>query len=314
MDKILIIKMGLSETLDSETGKIVSLGDVLRCTVILETLKNEYPDSSIAWLVSNEAFPLLKDNPYIDHILIWDEFVPFVLMRERFDMVINFEKINGISALADMIDAPEKIGFRFNSLTGEFGTYMRSFIAREYIAEKEKNGKRTVWQEIILSMVGLKWDGQEYSLGYNPKTIKKHDVGFNWRVGSKWPTKGASESWWKSLESALNDKNISYSWQKGMDNLYDYMDWINSCAIIITNDSLGLHLAIALKKKIIALFGPTDPSEVYLYGRGKIITPKTEYNCLPCYKPTCRQDVFCMDFIDARDIAKSIDEFVCLIN
>ena len=47
MKKILILKLGLSETLDSETSKIVSLGDVLRCTVVLEPLREKYPDSTI---------------------------------------------------------------------------------------------------------------------------------------------------------------------------------------------------------------------------------------------------------------------------
>ena len=310
MNKILVVKMGLSETLDNERGKTVSLGDVLRCTVILEPLKKTYPSSSIAWLVSNEAFPLLKDNSDIDRIMVWDEFMPFALMRERFDMVINLEKINGVSALADMMDAPEKLGFRFNPSTGEFDTYLRSFRAKEYIVEKNNNGKRTIWQEVILSMVGFEWKKQEYSLGYKPKTEEKYTVGLNWKVGTKWPTKGASESWWKKLGSALESKNIDYSWQQGMSNLYEYMDWINSCQVLITNDSLGLHLALALKKKIVALFGATDPSEVFMYGRGKIVIPKAEYNCFSCYSPVCDQKMNCMELMDIKDVINNVILFL----
>ena len=94
--KILIIKLGYSETLDSEIGRIPSLGDVLRTTPILYALKNKYPDSDISWLVSEEAHPLLEGNKYLNRILIWDNFVPFQLLKEKFDILINLEKIPGV--------------------------------------------------------------------------------------------------------------------------------------------------------------------------------------------------------------------------
>lgn len=65
-------------------------------------------------------------------------------------------------------DDVEKVGFRFNSYTGEFDTYLQSSIAKEYIANKES--VRSVWQKIIVEMIGCKWSEQEYSLGYKPKT------------------------------------------------------------------------------------------------------------------------------------------------
>jgi heptosyltransferase-2 len=305
--KILIIKMGYSETLDHEVSKVVSLGDVLRCSIVLEALKEKYPDSSITWLVSAEAIPLVGNNPYIDKVLVWDEFIPYVLMREKYDIVINLEKINGICALADMIDAWEKIGFRFNSQTGEFDTYMQSMVAKDYLKYKVEKGTRSIWQKVLIDMIGAQWKGQEYSLGYRPKSKETHDVGFNYYVGTKWPSKAMPERKWKELEAALKKDNISISWQQGMDNLYDYMDWINSCRVIVSNDSLGLHLALAFKKRLVALFGPTDFKEIYFYNRGVIITPKIPYDCMPCYLPQCKQDKWCMDsFMDIGLIAQEV--------
>lgn len=43
-----------------------------------------------------------------------------------------------------------------------------------------------------------------------------------------------------------------------------YIEWINSCKIIITSDSFGLHVAHALGKKTISLFGPTNSNEIYI--------------------------------------------------
>lgn len=309
MKKILVIKLGYSETLDKERSKIVSLGDVIRATVILKPLKEKYPSCNITWLVSHEAFPLVRGNEGIDRILIWDEFMPYVLMREKYDMVINLEKINGICALADMIDAWEKIGFRFNSQDGDFDTYSKGEIAKTYIREKE-SGVRNIWQELIMGMLGLEWKKDTYSLGYKPKSEIRFDVGFNYKVGSKWPTKAMGEQKWKELEDKSRALNISFDYQKGADNLEEYMEWINSCRVVVSNDSLGLHLAFALGKKAIGLFGATDEKEIYFYNDSVALKPKCDYDCIPCYKPECHKDRHCMDFIDTDEIVFYIRKFL----
>lgn len=302
--------MGYSETLDKELGKIVSLGDVLRCSVILEALKNKYPDAEITWLISEEAFPLLKGIPYVDRFYLWDAFIPYVLMREQYDMVINLEKIHGICALTDTIDAWEKVGFRFNSQTGDVDTYMNSMIAKEYIANKESQGTRMPWQEIFLKMLGLEWKEQEYALGYQKEQKEQYDIGFNYQVGSKWPSKAMLQPKWKELETLLTKEGFSISWQQGLSNLEEYMGWVNTCRVIITNDSLGLHVALALKKQVIALFGSTDEKEIYFYGRGIAVIPQTPYSCLPCYSPLCDKEIHCMDFIDLNKIVANAKQYL----
>ncbi|MDY2584366.1 glycosyltransferase family 9 protein, partial [Helicobacter sp.] len=217
--KILIIKLGYSETLDPEIGKVVSLGDVVRCTVVLESLKKKFDNSKIIWLVAPEAFPLVVDNPYIDRILVWDEFVPFALMREQFDVVVNLEKIHGICALTDMIQAREKVGFCFDVVSGDYSAYAESMRATKYIQDKA-DGKKAheIWQKVLVEMVGCEWSGQEYSLGYKPIPKETYAVGFNHYVGSKWPTKAMAKHKWEELANKLETKGISYSWQKGMNN------------------------------------------------------------------------------------------------
>ena len=101
MKKTLIIKTGYSETLDKNISYKSSLGDVLRTTVILHLLK----DNHVTWLVDEHAFKLLHGNPYIDRILIYNLTSVLQLQRERFDTVINFEKVPGLCALADSVNA-----------------------------------------------------------------------------------------------------------------------------------------------------------------------------------------------------------------
>ncbi|MFH1678003.1 MAG: glycosyltransferase family 9 protein [Candidatus Omnitrophota bacterium] len=75
---------------------------------------------------------------------------------------------------------------------------------------------------------------------------------------------------------------------------------INTCSLIVTGDTLALHIAIALKKLVVSIFGPTCDQEIELYGRGvKIISP---IDCRPCYKRHCEKEINCMNSIEAKDI------------
>jgi heptosyltransferase-2 len=306
MTKILIIKLGYSETLDKDISTTTSLGDVLRTTVILNFLKG----NDVSWIVDRKAAPLLENNPYINRILIYNLETVLQLQRERFDTVINLEKVPGICALADSINAWRRFGFRFDEYKGRAQSYdgaEKVLSLALNLGIKRKNKK--YWQEALAEMIGKKWKGEEYVLGYKPKSKINYDIGFNWVTGQKWKNKAWPKKYWQKLEKFLKGK-YSISWQKGLDNLFEYMEWINSCKLIVTNDSLGMHLAIALKKKILALFGPSSSKEVYLYDRGKILLPKTNYNCIPCLQRECFQKVHCMHFIKPKDVAREIEKIL----
>lgn len=309
--KILIIKLGYSETLDSEVGRFPSLGDVLRTTPILWALKEKYPDSHITWLVSEHAEQLLHGNKFIDRILVWDAFVPFQLMREKFDILINLEKIPGIAALSDMIDGWTRYGFRFDSINGRYHAYERGLSFIDYIEKKEKTKKaRDIWQKILVEMLGVEWKGQEYIVGYKPKTVEAYEIGLNYEVGSKWPTKAMSKERWEELEKKLLDSGYTVSWQRGLKDLYEYMDWINLCKLIISTDSLGMHLAFTFKKKVIGLFGSTDSQEIYLYNKGKVIHSDQECTYMPCYYSKCITGLNCMNSINIDKVVEMSREML----
>jgi heptosyltransferase-2 len=304
--KILIIKLGYSETLDPEIGKVVSLGDVIRTTPILWALKEKYPDSHITWVISEQAEPLLYRNPFVDRPLVWDHFVPFQLMKEKFDILINLEKIPGVCALADMIDAWGKYGFRFETIGGTYHGYEKGLSFISYIEGKTSIQARGYWQQVLIQMLGVRWKKQKYILGYKAKQGTIADIGFNYEVGSKWPHKAMSMELWKQLEQRLIAQGFTISWQEGKNNLFKYMDWINSCRLIITNDSLGLHLAFALNKKVVGLFGPTDPDEVYFYNGSQVITSDQECPHMPCCATTCKSGLHCMKSLDGVKIENAV--------
>ncbi|HBA71946.1 MAG TPA: glycosyl transferase [Geobacter sp.] len=303
MAKILIIKLGYSETIDSGISTVTSLGDVLRTTVIL------YPfvQDQVTWLVDEQAYPLLEGNPHIQRILPYNLTTVLQLQRERFDTVINLEKVPGICALADSISAWRRYGFRFDELHGT----AEGYDGCEKVVSLCRDGdlKRTYtgsWQESLLQVVGAAWQGQEYILGYRPKLEELYDVGLNWAVGSKWPNKSWPAAKWEELKLMLTENGLSYSSQQGMDELHDYIDWINSCRLLVTNDSLGLHIALALRKKVVVMYGPTNPNETYFYGRGEVLYPDLDRSCVPCLEPRCSQQTRCMEYITASSVIAAV--------
>lgn len=297
---IIIFKLGYSETFLQDDGLSVSLGDVLRSTPLLHALREQYRSSCITWVVSPQARPLLENNPLIDRLMTWKEFESGPFKGETFDILINLEKDQSICSVIDRICASRKFGFCLDH-SGDSALPME--------CETHIQNPTGVIQKKLIEMLGYVWKEQEYALGYQPAGREIHDIGLNYKVGPKLPTKELSLQKWKQLEEVLSSTGLKVSWQSGFDDLYQYMEWINSCALIITTDSLGLHLALALRKKVLGLFGPTDPMEICFYNRGKYLISSTPCEYMPCYRAQCvRQGVFCMDEIETDQIREKVKD------
>ena len=309
-NKVLVIKTGYSETLDKQISYTSSLGDVLRTTSILHL----FEDDHVTWLVDQHAFPLLYNNPFIDRILIYNLSSALQLKAENFDTVINFEKVPGLCALSDSITAWRRFGFRFDEVTGTAQAYDKSEDVIDIVLNEDRKKKHSkVWQDALYEMLGHSWKGESYVLGYQPKTQISFDVGLNWAVGNSYPTKAWPLENWKKLVILLENQCL-HSWQEGLDDIYKYIDWINSCRLLVTNDSLGMHIAIALKKQVLVIYGPTHPGEVCLYGLGKVISPENHFDCMPCFEPICSNDVFCLDQVSPQKVFEEIKNFISLKN
>ncbi len=78
--------------------------------------------------------------------------------------------------------------------------------------------------------------------------------------------------------------------------------------IVITGDSFGMHMAIGLKKYVIAWFGLSCASEIELYDRGEKLVPEG-LECSPCWKKVCPYNLECIQMIDMDKIAKLTKEY-----
>jgi len=91
--------------------------------------------------------------------------------------------------------------------------------------------------------------------------------------------------------------------------LRDFIAIVDRCDVVVTGDTLALHIAVGLKKHVVAFFGPTSASEIELYGRGeKIIATK---DCVCCYKQQCNISPYCVETITVDEIYETVKK--CLI-
>jgi heptosyltransferase II len=305
--KVLIIKTGYSEFLDRGISTTVSLGDVLICTSLLHLYKEDH----VTWVTSHQARELLEDNPFIHELLIFGtDSLDKLRAFGPFDILINLEKDIGLCAVVGQLKATKRYGFYFSDKTHNIETWTRStgylLAGQENQRDIEKNAL-----EILYETVGKPWEGQGLILAHKSKVAIEHDFGFNHAVGSKWPTKAWPMAHWKELERVLKPQH-SISWQEGHTNLSEYIDWINSCRVIVTSDSLGQAIGSALGKKVITLYGPTNYQRMKNVPNVQVVPSMAQCDHMPCYLPFCKQaaDKFCMDHISPEKVANLCREAI----
>jgi heptosyltransferase II len=81
-------------------------------------------------------------------------------------------------------------------------------------------------------------------------------------------------------------------------DILSFAGLVGECNLLVTSDSLAMHLGIAFKRDVVALFGPTSDVEIDIFGRGEKVV--TTLNCLRCYLPDCGVRPHCMQSIDVE--------------
>ena len=86
---------------------------------------------------------------------------------------------------------------------------------------------------------------------------------------------------------------------------------IESCDVVVTADTGSLHIALALNKPVVALFGPTEPKLWGpLTGTFKVLV-NDELDCLGCRKRRCPKPAqYCMSGIEPVRVKKAIFELI----
>lgn len=323
--------------------KRAAMGDVLRTTALLPGLKRQYPGGSVFWAVDKESVELLKNNPYIARIIPFAPENLLSLFVAKFDIVICLDKDPAATALATKIESSKKFGFGMNehgNLT--IFNAASDYAYRLGIDNNLKFFKNPkTYQEIIYEMAGIVHHNDPYVFSLTDENRRKAReffslrriggrrpaVGLNTGAGSKFETKQWPPEHFRRLvrllatelkadifllggerERSLN-RSLERVTTKGVYNtgndhsLLDFAGFVEAMDIVVSSDSLGMHLAIGLGKKVIALFGPTCPQEISLYDRGAKLFAGAP--CSPCYRSTC-SDMTCMSEIAPEQVFAEI--------
>jgi heptosyltransferase-1 len=84
---------------------------------------------------------------------------------------------------------------------------------------------------------------------------------------------------------------------------------VRRAAICVTNDSGPMHLAVALDRPVVSIFGPTDPVWIGPYRRADAVL-QTKLECSPCYLrqlSRCPNDHRCMTEVSATAVIERVE-------
>ena len=330
--RVLVIKLG-------------AMGDVLRTTSLLPTLSRHFKASHITWVTRKESFPLLGRNPFLDTLLETHAETLGRLQIETFDLVINPETTKESAALASIARGKKKRGFGL-SPRGTVFSYNNGAneIFRMGLRDDLKKQNRKTYEELICQLSDLPYErnfpvlslteeemrwGEEAVLGRR-YAKGKPTVGINTGGGTRWPLKRWTTEGFIELtkrlsrrsgvqvllfggpaEAEINRQIASRLGRSVIDTgcfnpPRQFASLLNLCDVVVTGDSLALHIGLALHKRMVVLLGPTSEAEIDLYGLGKKIT--AEIDCLCCYRQACARSPNCMEGISIETVYHSVEE------
>jgi ADP-heptose:LPS heptosyltransferase len=325
--------------------KLDAAGDVLRTTSILPAFKKDKPGVSIWWVTENSSKPLLEKNPHIDVLLGTDQAWAGLLASTTFGRAYNFDMSRKAASILSVAGSAAKKGFGLSPegvvvpLESSAEEWFEMGIFDEI---KRANQKTYQWH--LFRIAGLDFKGEKPQLvlterekqfalqfaGKNKLKRFKKIVGFNIGAGGRWPMKrwrldgfawlarklkkkhpqvgillyGGPEE--REVMPALARKLKNACIPTGTDNtLRQFASLIHLTDVLVSGDTLALHVGIALGKRLVAYFGPTSDSEIELYGRGEKVLPSSPCRCY--YQEQCTADVSCMEHLREEDMLAAVE-------
>jgi heptosyltransferase I len=88
----------------------------------------------------------------------------------------------------------------------------------------------------------------------------------------------------------------------GKTSLPEMVEWLRLSELVITNDTGPMHVAAALRRPVVALFGPTEPGSTGPYGQRQNVIQVSSLPCMPCMKDYCayKEPLACLQGITPK--------------
>lgn len=319
-ENILIVKLGAA-------------GDVIRTTPILEPLKKEHPSARIWWLTQS---PELVPASRVDRILPWNSESLRTLDALHFTRIINLDKDKHACALTSKLSADKKEGF-------VLGTFGESEPADEKARAKFMTGifddvsiaNRKSYPEELFEICGYKFAGEPYVLDvpgdaeFPGLDTTRPIIGMNTGAGARWTSRLWSIEQWAELVKRVSGAGYNVLLLGGPDedirnreivrlsgdtaqylgyfDLKRFMQLVNKCTTIVSGVTMGMHIALALKKRLVLVNNIFNRYEFGdLYGLGEIVEPGKP--CICYFRGQCiNPDYFCLDHLTVERMFEAVE-------
>ena len=324
--------------------KLDALGDVLRTTAILPAIKKSLPKSHITWITKRNALPVFENLDMVDRVVAFEDTAEVVRVAALYyDILIHPDASPQSAPLATMINAFQKYGF-VTDAAGKVipATHQAEEWFEMGAFDHLKKVNKKTYQQIIHEIANLHYEKGEIQVKLTPAEldfrdnfIKTHGLsgnryilGINVGASGRWQLKQWRMEGFVELikylyqvvpgiqillyggkeeEERINELTARFRQLISTgtnNNLRQFFALMDIPRVVISGDTMALHAATALRKRVICLFGPTSYHEIEDYSRITKIYPKMD--CLVCYKPSCDFKPNCMDLISTQMVLDAV--------
>lgn len=302
-----------------------SLGDVVQALPVLRMLKKHYPEAEVHWWIDAGLIPLLEEDPDLAGLipferrrwsspLHWDEAVRsiFSIRGLRFDCVLDLQSLARSAACAWLADGGITIGLE-DSREGAPALYDIAVPRPSYETHAVD------WYLKTLAPMRVPIDWNIDWLPVRPRVAqaiqdKWHPEAGPWialQPGARWTNKRWPAEFYATVVRHLAAlfPDFRFAVLGGMDDqdagrviaaaapgrsldltgrtsLPEMVEWLRRCELVVSNDTGPMHVAAALGKRIVALFGPTEPARTGPYGQLSNVL-QLRLPCVPCMTTRC---------------------------
>lgn len=329
------------------------LGDVILTLPMIQLLHRQYPAAEIDVVTTPKAAELLMNHPAVSTIIKFDKrnaqkgmkgiaAMAVFLNQRNYDLAVAPHRSLRTSAILALSGIKERIGF-----SNAAGRFLYKHVVRysKTLHEIDRNIS-------MLIPLGIKNTDRELPT-LHPSTGDEEYIGkflFERELlnqermiavapGSVWNTKRwpverfaqlsvmLAEAGYEILiiggkeDAELGSAIVETAKHKHIYNatgkltLLQSAELIGRCKALITNDSAPLHMAVAMRTPVAAIFGATVPSFGFgPYGDHDIVIETKDLDCRPCAihgGNTCPIGTFvCMKNIEAERVYRSVERLL----
>jgi heptosyltransferase-1 len=260
--------------------RLGAMGDVIHALPAVASLKHSFPHSHVSWVIRPRWMPLLEGNPFLDEVIPLDRNMSSIaktwrwLRQEKFDLAVDFQGLVQ-SALVAAAARPDRIiGFHRSQAWERWASLFYStgvMTSAPHIVDRNLELVAAAGASSLLRTFPLPHGAPEGDLPAEKFVLASPLAG--WR-SKQWPLESyAQVARELDLPLVLNgppEAKETLSRIRGVhvhiSGLPGLIDATRRAHAVIGVDSGPMHLAAALGKPGIAIFGPTDPARNGPYG------------------------------------------------